>query len=49
MGLVSCSRLEAFEKFISDEVIPLLAGKQPEPTDSDPCWVYLKQFEYVED
>jgi hypothetical protein len=41
--------LEKFESFIADEVIPLLAGNQPEPTDSDPCWVYLKQFEYTED
>jgi hypothetical protein len=41
--------LVKFESFIADEVIPLLAGSQPEPTDSDPCWVYLKQFEYTED
>jgi len=43
--------LEEFEKFIKNQVIPLIAGKEPPPTDDDPCWVYLKQFgfEYEED
>jgi hypothetical protein len=43
--------LEEFENFIKNQVIPLIAGKEPPPTDDDPCWVYLKQFgfEYEED
>jgi hypothetical protein len=35
---------QAFEDFIKYEVIPLLAGPEPKPEDSDPCWFYLKQF-----
>jgi hypothetical protein len=40
---------QAFEDFIKYEVIPLLAGPEPKPEDSDPCWFYLKQLgvEYV--
>jgi len=40
---------QAFEDFIKNEVIPLLAGPEPKPEDSDPCWFYLKQLgvEYV--
>ena len=43
--------LDDFEKYIQDHVIPLIAGKEPAPTDDDPCWTYLKQFgvEYEED
>lgn len=43
--------LEDFENFIKNDVIPLIAGKEPPPTDEDPCWVYLKQFgfEYEEE
>lgn len=43
--------LESFENYVKNEIIPLIAGKEPQPTDSDPCWVYLKQFgfEYEED
>jgi hypothetical protein len=43
--------LEEFESFIKNQVIPLIVGKEPPPTDDDPCWVYLKQFgfEYEED
>ena len=43
--------LDGFESFIVDEVIPLLAGKEPAPTNEDPQWEYLKQFgfEFVED
>jgi hypothetical protein len=43
--------LDGFESFIVDEVIPLLAGKEPAPTNEDPQWEYLKQFgfEYVAD
>jgi len=43
--------LDGFENFIKNQVIPLIAGKEPAPTDDDPCWVYLKQFgfEYEED
>lgn len=41
--------IDAFEKFIIEEVIPLLAGDEPKPKDDDPFWVFLKQFEYVED
>lgn len=43
--------LEEFENFIKNQVIPLIGGKEPPPTDDDPCWVYLKQFgfEYEED
>jgi hypothetical protein len=43
--------LKEFESFIKNQVIPLIAGKEPPPTDDDPCWVYLKQFgfEYEED
>lgn len=42
---------EEFESFIKNQVIPLIAGKEPPPNDADPCWVYLKQFgfEYEED
>ena len=38
-----------FENFIKYEVIPLLAGPEPIPEETDPCWVYLKQLgiEYV--
>ena len=40
---------QTFEDFIKYEVIPLLAGPEPKPEDSDPCWFYLKQLggEYV--
>jgi hypothetical protein len=40
-----------FETFIKEEVIPLLAGPEPAPEDSDPCWSYLKQLgvEFVQD
>jgi hypothetical protein len=43
--------LEAFENFIRNEVIPLLAGPEPEPPVEDPYWKYLKQFgfEYEKD
>ena len=43
--------LEFFENYVKTEIIPLIAGKEPPPSDSDPCWVYLKQFgfEYEED
>ena len=43
--------LDDFENFIRNEVIPLIAGKEPPPTDADSCWVYLKQFgfEYEEE
>jgi hypothetical protein len=43
--------LTDFENYIKNEVIPLIAGKEPAPSDNDPCWVYLKQFgfEYEED
>ena len=43
--------LEDFENYIKNEVIPLIAGKEPAPSDNDPCWTYLKQFgfEYEED
>lgn len=43
--------LDEFAEFIKKEVIPIIAGKEPPPTDEDPCWVYLKQFgfEYEED
>ena len=42
---------EDFVKFISEKIIPLLAGKEPMPTEKDPCWAYLKQFgfEYEEE
>lgn len=36
--------LEWFESFIKDEVIPLLAGPEPEPPKEDPYWKYLQQF-----
>ena len=35
---------EVFENFIKNEIIPFLMGPEPKPEDSDPCWVYLKQF-----
>ena len=40
---------QTFEDFIKYEVIPLLAGPEPKPEDSDPCWFYLKHLgvEYV--
>jgi len=40
-----------FETFIKEEVIPLLAGPEPAPEDSDPCWSYLKQLgvEFVQE
>ena len=40
-----------FENFIKNEVIPLLAGNEPEPLDTDPYWSYLKQLgvEFVQD
>ena len=43
--------LESFETYVKNEIIPLIAGKEPPPSDSDPCWIYLKQFgfEYEED
>lgn len=43
--------LESFENYVKNEIIPLIAGKEPPPTDTDPCWVYLKQFgfEYEEE
>ncbi len=42
---------EDFVEFIKYKIIPLLAGKEPKPTESDPCWSYLKQFgfEYEEE
>jgi len=38
-----------FENFIKYEVIPLLAGPEPIPEETDPCWVDLKQLgiEYI--
>ena len=36
--------LEWFVSFISNEVIPLLAGPEPKPEDKDPYWKYLQQF-----
>ena len=36
--------LEWFESFIKDEVIPILAGPEPEPPKEDPYWKYLQQF-----
>jgi hypothetical protein len=38
-----------FENFIKYEVIPLLAGPEPAPEETDPCWIYLKQLgvEYI--
>jgi hypothetical protein len=36
--------LKWFESFIKDEVIPLLAGREPEPPAEDPYWKYLQQF-----
>ena len=43
--------LDGFESFIKNELIPLLAGKEPKPEESDNYWLYLKQFgfEYEED
>ena len=43
--------LDAFENYVKTEIIPLIAGKEPPPTESDSCWVYLKQFgfEYEEE
>jgi hypothetical protein len=43
--------LESFENYVINEIIPLIAGKEPAPTEKDSCWVYLKQFgfEYEED
>jgi hypothetical protein len=43
--------LDEFAEFIKKQIIPLIAGKEPAPTDDDPCWVYLKQFgfEYEEE
>jgi hypothetical protein len=43
--------LDGFESFIKDEIIPLLAGKEPAPTKEDPQWEFLKQFgfEFVEE
>ena len=40
---------QTFEDFIKYEVIPLLAGPEPKPEDSDPCWFYVTQLgvEYV--
>lgn len=40
-----------FEKFIKDEIIPLLMGPEPKPEDNDPCWIYLKQlgFQYEQE
>lgn len=42
---------EDFVEFIKYKIIPLLAGKEPKPAESDPCWSYLKQFgfEYEEE
>ena len=42
---------EDFVEFIKYKIIPLLAGKEPKPVESDPCWTYLKQFgfEYEEE
>lgn len=39
--------LEWFENFIKHEVIPLLAGSEPEPPTEDPYWKYLQQFGVV--
>lgn len=36
--------LPTFESFISNELIPLLAGPEPKPEENDNCWIYLKQF-----
>ena len=36
--------IEWFESFIKDEVIPLLAGPEPQPPSEDPYWKYLQQF-----
>jgi hypothetical protein len=36
-----------FVEFIRNKIIPLLAGKEPEPKESDPCWTYLKQFGFA--
>ena len=36
--------IQAFENFIINEVIPLLAGAEPQPPAEDPYWKYLQQF-----
>ena len=36
-----------FVEYIRNKIIPLLAGKEPEPKESDPCWAYLKQFGFA--
>jgi hypothetical protein len=36
-----------FEDFMKNEVIPLIAGKEPKPTAEDPYWVYLQQLGIV--
>lgn len=43
--------IEWFETFIKNDVIPLLAGPEPEPPKDDPYWKYLQQFgfEYEQD
>lgn len=33
-----------FENFIKNDLIPFLAGQEPEPEENDNYWVYLKQF-----
>lgn len=44
-------KLDEFENFIVNELIPFLAGPEPEPSESDNYWTYLKQFgfEYVKE
>ena len=32
---------------IRNEVIPLLAGPEPEPPKDDPYWKYLQQFGFA--
>ena len=39
--------IDSFRSFISNEVIPLLAGPEPKPEDSDPYWKYLQQFGFA--
>ena len=36
--------LNKFEQFIMNDLIPYLAGPEPQPEESDNCWTYLKQF-----
>jgi hypothetical protein len=39
--------IDWFEGFIRNEVIPLLAGPEPEPPKDDPYWKYLQQFGFA--